>query len=138
MKYKVISVLASVVVVAIASIFAVSAMDLSGADSGADSFLIANVEALSNSEGGFDCVLIKDDCKVGWMVGIDLYALISKYGGNIDIKYGDYIDLSSLTEIYAAPAWYDHVISRFVRCRDDVRCRDVANEYFMWVNSRRF
>lgn len=97
--------------------------------SSANALLSQNIEALaSGDDGGFNCFLDKDECKV--KIGDYGYfkAFAVKYGLSGDYFRGDVIDITSFTRIYTpAKSW--KIWRDPVRCGTDVTCSDLVTKY---------
>ena len=85
--------------------------------------LLANVEALSQNENSYDCILTKDECKFVIKTQGQMNILVSKlgmYGAII----GATVDLSSGTQIYKRKSWWQNG----VRCVNDITCNDFLKD----------
>lgn len=85
--------------------------------------LLANVEALSQNENSYDCILTKDECKFVIKTQGQMNILVSKlgmYGAII----GATVDLSSGTQIYKRKSWWQNG----VRCGNDITCNDFLKD----------
>lgn len=85
--------------------------------------LLANVEALSQTENTFDCILTKDECKFEIKTQGQVNILVNKlglYGATV----GATVDLSSGTQIYKQKSWWQNG----VRCGTDITCNDFLKD----------
>lgn len=92
-------------------------------DSFENDLIMANVEALSQTESSYDCVLTKDECKFEVKTQWQIDILKNRLG--IDgASIGATLDLSSGTQIYRTKSWWE----RGVRCGTDVTCNAFLKE----------
>ena len=85
--------------------------------------ILANVEALSQSENEFACVLTKDECSFTISTDAQL-EIVKKVFSLFDASIGATVDLSSGTQIYRQKRFWESG----VRCGTDVTCNDFINQ----------
>jgi len=122
---KIILMLPCIAAVAIATFVGKQAYESNAYES--NELLMANVEALADNEE-FTCVMEKDNCNIRVGRYAKLQAFIYKYNGYGNIEYGDEIDITDLTCVYAAATIFNFLKPR-VRCGEDVKCNDIVRMY---------